>query len=354
MAPAIGEPTSSPSAAAPPARATEAESEVVSFRRQVEGLASKADLLEKRVNEVVDFHNGKKQHGTGGRKAGGGGRSGGRYGGHSKGKPDLFRQFAAILREITSHAWAEPFKEPVDVEALELHDYYQIISKPMDFSTIRDKMEGKGVNKYNNVREICSDVRLIFSNAMKYNAEGHPVHRMAKTLLEIFEQKWLRLLPKVECQEKRQKEEGSTDITGTNSSREAAVEKLAKETDNELSEMNKELKELYETVVQRCRKMTADEKRKLGASLCHLSPDDLEKALEIVAEDNPNFQTKAEEVELDMDALSETTLWRIKFFVREALLQQANIVSGKMIENAKRDTCTTLPKTALKRIKKQP
>ncbi|GJN01004.1 hypothetical protein PR202_ga18234 [Eleusine coracana subsp. coracana] len=321
MAPAIGEPTSSPSAAAPPARATEAESEVVSFRRQVEGLASKADLLEKRVNEVVDFHNGKKQHGTGGRKAGGGGRSGGRYGGHSKGKPDLFRQFAAILREITSHAWAEPFKEPVDVEALELHDYYQIISKPMDFSTIRDKMEGKGVNKYNNVREICSDVRLIFSNAMKYNAEGHPVHRMAKTLLEIFEQKWLRLLPKVECQ---------------------------------LSEMNKELKELYETVVQRCRKMTADEKRKLGASLCHLSPDDLEKALEIVAEDNPNFQTKAEEVELDMDALSETTLWRIKFFVREALLQQANIVSGKMIENAKRDTCTTLPKTALKRIKKQP
>ncbi|GJN29721.1 hypothetical protein PR202_gb17972 [Eleusine coracana subsp. coracana] len=328
MAPAIGEPTSSPSAAAPPARATEAESEeVVSFRRQVEGLASKADLLEKRVNEVVDFHDGKKQHGSGGRKAAGGGRSGGRDGGHSKGKPDLFRQIAAILREI--------------------------ISKPMDFSTIRDKMEGKGINKYNNVREICSDVRLIFSNAMRYNAEGHPVHRMAKTLLEIFEQKWLRLLPKVESEEKRQKEEGSTDITGTNSSREAAVAKLAKETDDELSEINKELKELYETVVQRCRKMTADEKRKLGASLCHLSPDDLEKALEIVAEDNPDFQTKAEEVELDMDALSETTLWRIKFFVREALLP-ANIVSGKMIENAKRDACTTLTKSALKRIKKQP
>jgi hypothetical protein len=38
--------------------------------------------------------------------------------------------------------------------------------------------------------------------------------------------------------------------------------------------------------------MTTDEKRKLGAGLCHLSPDDLNKALEIVAQ----------EVDLDMDA----------------------------------------------------
>lgn len=48
--------------------------------------------------------------------------------------------------------------------------------------------------------------------------------------------------------------------------------------------------------------MTTDEKRKLGAGICHLSPDDLSKALEIVAQDNPSFQTKAEEVDLDMDA----------------------------------------------------
>jgi hypothetical protein len=48
--------------------------------------------------------------------------------------------------------------------------------------------------------------------------------------------------------------------------------------------------------------MTTDEKRKLGAGLCHLSPEDLSKALELVAQDNPSFQTSAEEVELDMDA----------------------------------------------------
>lgn len=50
--------------------------------------------LEKRVNEVVDFDNGKKL-GSRGRKA-----AGKRDGGHSRVKPDLFRQFSAILREV--------------------------------------------------------------------------------------------------------------------------------------------------------------------------------------------------------------------------------------------------------------
>ena len=68
----------------------------------------------------------------------------------------------------------------------------------MDFSTIQNKMEGKDGTKYNSVRDIYSDVRLVFENAMKYNAEKHDVHVMAKFLLEKFEKNWLQLLPKVE------------------------------------------------------------------------------------------------------------------------------------------------------------
>jgi hypothetical protein len=59
-------------------------------------------------------------------------------------------------------------------------------------------MEAKDGTKYNSVREIYSDVRLVFDNAMKYNDEKHDVHIMAKLLLEKFEEKWLQLLPKVE------------------------------------------------------------------------------------------------------------------------------------------------------------
>jgi hypothetical protein len=78
----------------------------------------------------------------------------------------------------------------------------QIITKPMDFSTIKKKMEGKDGTKYNSVREIWSDVRLIFTNAMKYNDEQNKIHLMAKALLEKFEGKWLHFLPKVESEVK--------------------------------------------------------------------------------------------------------------------------------------------------------
>ena len=49
--------------------------------------------------------------------------------------------------------------------------------------------------------------------------------------------------------------------------------------------------------------MTTEEKRKLGSGLSQLSPEDLTKALEIIAQNNPTFQAAAEEVDLDMDAL---------------------------------------------------
>lgn len=48
--------------------------------------------------------------------------------------------------------------------------------------------------------------------------------------------------------------------------------------------------------------MSTEEKRKLGDSLTRLPPEDLSKALEIVAQINPSFQATAEEVDLDMDA----------------------------------------------------
>jgi hypothetical protein len=72
----------------------------------------------------------------------------------------------------------------------------------MDFSTIQKKMERKDGTCYTNVREICSDVRLIFANAMKYNDDQNIIHLMAKSLLEKFEEKWLHFLPKVESEVK--------------------------------------------------------------------------------------------------------------------------------------------------------
>ncbi|KAH7289071.1 hypothetical protein KP509_31G056100 [Ceratopteris richardii] len=103
---------------------------------------------------------------------------------------DLMRLGGNILRQIMQHRWAWPFLQPVDVEGLQLHDYYQIIRNPMDLGTIRSRLEAKDGTGYGHVRELCEDVRLVFRNAMLYNESWTEVHVMAKALLAKFENKW--------------------------------------------------------------------------------------------------------------------------------------------------------------------
>ncbi|KAJ6767884.1 TRANSCRIPTION FACTOR GTE1-LIKE [Salix koriyanagi] len=111
--------------------------------------------------------------------------------------------------------------------------------------------------------------------------------------------------------------------------------------------------------------MSTEEKRKLGAALTRLSPEDLTKALEIVAQNNPSFQATAEEVDLDIDAQSESTLWRLKFFVKDALEVQGKSAASAGGQNnnnnpsnnnnnnkRKREIYDAIAKTAKKRSKK--
>lgn len=49
--------------------------------------------------------------------------------------------------------------------------------------------------------------------------------------------------------------------------------------------------------------MSNVDKRKLGAALSKLSPEDLTKALEIVAQDDPSFSASSLNIDLDMDTL---------------------------------------------------
>lgn len=130
----------------------------------------------------------------------------------------------------------------------------------------------------------------------------------------------------------------------------------------QLYEVDVHLDELREMLVQKCRKTSTEEKRKLGAALTRLSPEDLGKALEIVAQSNTGFQATAEEVELDMDAQSESTLWRLKFFVKDALKSQGNNNNNDNNKNnnnsatnnnkRKREICDAIAKTAKKKKQK--
>ncbi|KAL3648765.1 hypothetical protein CASFOL_005168 [Castilleja foliolosa] len=217
-------------------------------------------------------------------------------------KQELLCQFENIFFKITQQKWAAPFMQPVDVVGLGLHDYYEVIEKPMDFSTIKSKMEARDDTGYKNVREICADVRLVFKNAMKYNDEKDDVHVMAKSLLDKFETKWLQLLPKVDEDEKLRKEEESEMQLDMQLSQEIAHAKMARELTFELDKVDAHLDELKEMALQNCRKMSTEEKKRLGSAITRLPPEDINKALEIISQNNPTFQAIGETVEVDIDA----------------------------------------------------
>ncbi|XP_042448420.1 transcription factor GTE1-like [Zingiber officinale] len=223
--------------------------------------------------------------------------------------------------------------------------------------TIKSQMEAKDKDGswYKNVREIYADARLVFTNAMKHNDDQSDIHVMAKSSLENFEEKWLQLLPKVVEEEARQKDEGAQTHSNIRNSRKPAYAKIARETYNELDELNSQLEDLRAMIIEKCRKMTTEEKRKLGVGLSTLSPEDLNRALEIITEDNPSFQATGEVVDLDLDAQSETTLWKLKFFMKRVLENQAKNSVVKANDNLKRKReiiCKALVKSAAKKRNK--
>uniref|UniRef100_A0A182MZ24 Bromo domain-containing protein n=1 Tax=Anopheles dirus TaxID=7168 RepID=A0A182MZ24_9DIPT len=60
--------------------------------------------------------------------------------------------------------------------------YSSIILKPMDFSTIRQKIED---NEYGSVAEFSEDFKLMCENAIKYNHSETVYHKAAKKLLHV-------------------------------------------------------------------------------------------------------------------------------------------------------------------------
>nr|XP_055056630.1 bromodomain-containing protein 3b isoform X14 [Misgurnus anguillicaudatus] len=106
---------------------------------------------------------------------------------------DHLKYCDTILKEMLSKkhaAYAWPFYKPVDAEALELHDYHEIIKQPMDLSTVKKKMDGR---EYPDAQGFAADVRLMFSNCYKYNPPDHEVVAMARKLQDVFEMKFAKM-----------------------------------------------------------------------------------------------------------------------------------------------------------------
>lgn len=67
-----------------------------------------------------------------------------------------------------------PFRQPVDPQTLGIPDYFDIIKKPMDLSSIKRKLD---TGQYTDPWDYVNDIWLMFDNAWLYNRKTSRVYR---------------------------------------------------------------------------------------------------------------------------------------------------------------------------------
>ncbi|XP_066480660.1 bromodomain testis-specific protein [Tiliqua scincoides] len=91
-----------------------------------------------------------------------------------------------VMKAMWRHNFSWPFHQPVDAEDLKLPDYYNIITKPMDLTTIQKRLEHI---YYTCAAECLEDFKTMFANCYLYNKPGDDIVFMAQELEKVFMQK---------------------------------------------------------------------------------------------------------------------------------------------------------------------
>ena len=96
----------------------------------------------------------------------------------------IYHHWEKVAKRMMAHmtntqknpkAWI--FLEPVNPEKLGINDYHDIIQRPMDFGTIKDKLNRHG---YMSMQNFLQDVEVVFSNCLLYNGELSQVSQMCR------------------------------------------------------------------------------------------------------------------------------------------------------------------------------
>ncbi|KZV27265.1 hypothetical protein F511_04718 [Dorcoceras hygrometricum] len=242
----------------------------------------------------------------------------------------ILKSCNVLLERLMKHKHGWVFNTPVDAAGLGLHDYFEIIKKPMDLGTVKTRLNQSW---YKSPVEFAEDVRLTFQNAMTYNPKEQDVYVMAQQLSQLFEDKWTL----IEADYKRELKLAVDFDVGypIPTSRKAPQSKLApdkKKTIDRSESMTKSVepkRKLVNTAQSgklttpkkpkakdpNKREMTYDEKQKLSINLQSLPSEKLENVVHIIRKRNPSVSQQDDEIEVDIDCVDTETLWELDRFI---------------------------------------
>ncbi|KAI9873374.1 MAG: hypothetical protein M1830_000480 [Pleopsidium flavum] len=257
-----------------------------------------------------------------------------------------------------------PFYKPVDPVALNIPHYHKIIKTPMDLGTISSKLKS---GQYENAKEFESDVRLMFQNCYRFNPSNDPVNAMGKQFEGVFDDKWaekkqwiedhapasgpqspgsspepddeddededdddeeenqLTILQKqiaamskqVEMIQKKKSSPPAPSKKGAKGSKPARKDGK-KGASLSSAPVKKEKKEKKATKPERVPWVTYEQKQDISNRINSLPESRMATALRIIRDNMPNLKgVQEDEIELDIDELSNDVLYKLLGFVRK-------------------------------------
>lgn len=219
----------------------------------------------------------------------------------SNSEATVMKQCETMLKRLMTHQYSWVFNTPVDAVKLKIPDYYTVIKHPMDLGTIKTKIAS---GAYSSPWAFVADVRLTFTNAMTYNPPGNDVHIMADALSKLFETRWKPIEKKLAAADARIKQETETPKLELQSKKRKAPH------------MNHNI-----VVPEKVKpKMTDEEKQSLSRCLESMLGDLPGHIIDFLRQhsDHGN-QTNEEEIEIDIDSLSDDTLLELRGLVDDYL-----------------------------------
>ena len=82
------------------------------------------------------------------------------------------------------------FHEPVDAEKLGAADYHDVVKNPVDFGTIKQRLN---TNYYHLAQEFIDDMLLVFDNCLLYNGENSSIGRVCNKVRNEFKRLYIEL-----------------------------------------------------------------------------------------------------------------------------------------------------------------
>ncbi|KAI9789325.1 MAG: hypothetical protein M1816_006214 [Peltula sp. TS41687] len=286
------------------------------------------------------------------------------------------REALSELHKPKYYQIANPFYNPVDPVALNIPHYHKVVKKPMDLATIDAKLKN---GQYEHAKEFEADVRLMFNNCFKFNPANDPVHHMGRQLEAIFNEKWgqkkewikdhapastpqtpntspepedddedeeedeadeedeqseLKILRKqiaamskqVELIQKKQssppaakKKKKATTTKGTKAEPKKGKKKGTAPTAATAGIAKTDNKKKKKATAKKDRTpyVTYEQKQEISNRINTLPPARMTSALKIIRDNMPNLTGQDEELELDIDELSDEVLNKLYEFVRK-------------------------------------